>query len=460
MPMVSKPEIPEMKSLGSSLQSVYGSSSAFSFDADKNLVEMFIRKDTRIPSLPTPPPTATKNGIAKKHTNRLSTIFRASRNKAVRKAIQSHYQGKNEVEKLNGATPKVLSLAKPNAGVNPKLDIGDQEPRKGVFGDSGPLSSKDTKEASQQIPPSFPFYFQAGALEGNAVSRFFQAEESPEMLLAEAAAFCIPEEFCSIFHLANRVLSERTAKQTKRGIPSCYRAYNFTRTIGSSIEEYLDEVSGLPTEFGPADFIKECKEQNWPNAFDSTSSIEDLGSYHEVLLVAATEISSADDEGLVDPALMASKISRVDTESQSGCGTLKSHASCASDEESRENYNEVFFSAPASPIFAAELISVPERAPEPISLDSLRVYEEARANIQARLASAGILVHDAVNVPERKAIAATEPLQPAAKAQRAILCDTNDLSLGAGVDGLEMHGFLAEHYTSEMFAYIDSEYLA
>ena len=280
------------------------------------------------------------------------------------------------------------------------------------------------------------------------------------MLLAEAAAFYIPEEFCSIFHLANRVLSERTAKQTKRGIPSCYRAYNFTRTIGSSIEEYLDEVSGLPTEFGPADFIKECKEQNWPNAFDSTSSIEDLGSYHEVLLVAATEISSADDEGLADPALMASKISRVDTESQSGCGTLKSHASCASDEESRENYNEVFFSAPASPIFAAELISVPERAPEPISLDSLRVHEEARANIQARLASAGILVHDAVNMPERKAIAATEPLQPAARAQKAILCDTNDRSLGAGVDGLEMHGFLVEHYTSEMFAYIDSEYLA
>ncbi|KAF8003635.1 hypothetical protein HF325_001083 [Metschnikowia pulcherrima] len=460
MPMVSKPEIPEMKSLGSSLQSIYGGSSAFSFDADKNLVEMFIRKDTRFPSLPTPPPTATKNGIAKKHTNRLSTIFRASRNKAVRKAIQSHYQGKNEVEKLNGATPKVLSLAKPNAGVNPKLDIGDQELRTGVFGDSGPLSSKDTKGASQQILSSFPFYFQAGALEGNTVSRFFQAEESPEMLLAEAAALYIPEEFCSIFHLANRVLLERTAKQTKRGIPSCYRAYNFTRTIGSSIEEYLDEVTGLPTEFGPADFIKECKEQNWPNAFDSTSSIEDLGSYHEVLLVAATEISSTDDEGLADPALMASKISRVDTESQSGCGTLKSQASCASDEESRENHNEVFFSAPASPIFAAELISVPERAPEPISLDSLRVYEEARANIQARLASAGILVHDAVNVPERKAIAATEPLQPAARAQKAILCDTNDRSLGAGIDGLEMHGFLAEHYTSEMFAYIDSEYLA
>ncbi|KAM9909701.1 hypothetical protein OXX69_005186 [Metschnikowia pulcherrima] len=460
MPVVSKPEIPEMKSLGSSLQSVYGSSSAFSFDADKNLVEMFIRKDTRVPSLPTPPPTATKNGIAKKHTNRLSTIFRASRNKAVRKAIQSHYQGKNEVQKLNGATPKVLSLAKPNAGVNPKLDIGDQESRKGVFGDSGPLLSKDSNEASQQIPPSFPFYFQAGALEGNTVSRFFQAEESPEMLSAEATALYIPEEFCSIFHLANRVLSERTAKQTKRGIPSCYRAYNFTRTIGSSIEEYLDEVSGSPTEFGPADFIKECEEQNWPNAFDSTSSIEDLGSYHEVLSVAATEISSTDDEGLADPASMASKISRVDTESQSGCGTLKSHASCASDEESRENYNEVFFSAPASPIFAAESISVPERAPEPISLDSSRVYEEARANIQARFASAGILVHDAVNMSERKAIAATEPLQPAARAQKAILCDTNDRSLGAGVDGLEMHGFLAEHYTSEMFAYIDSEYLA
>ncbi|QBM87604.1 hypothetical protein METSCH_B08110 [Metschnikowia aff. pulcherrima] len=519
MTVVSIPEIPGNESFADSSLSFSESSSAFSFDADVNLVDIFIRGYPTLPPLPTSPPSNADSDLRKRRRHRLSTMARSFRDRAVRK-VQTLCSGEqNDDESSIYYSLEESDLAGPFSGTHSNCNAERQELERvacEAYGDSSlEYGSIYSYECSYEIPYFLFNLLQVIGLERYVVSRTISRDASESSATENAtenaaAGGNLPEKISSLISKTKRFLSEQSEKHVRRSTHAFNRVYNPSRALRSSMNGTVNAFSRLPTEFGPAGYLRECAAQDWPNAFETSSSIEDLGSFHGFDLVSSSEDSSSDTEIPHCPALAASKDYELETGSRSRCETLLGHSFEISG-ESGENYKDESASASDATHFAADQTLAPECATEPVSSETLRAYEKARADIQARLAAAGFLIQEAVvHVPEGEPNAAAKVLQPMAYPQQAVFCNTNDesdydesdyddssfkmdndgshyagnsdftsvsgekdvmcddLNLATAqnlsnateccddVDVLsEQHGYLEELYTNEMFEYID-----
>ncbi|KAM9907640.1 hypothetical protein OXX79_000832 [Metschnikowia pulcherrima] len=432
MSVVSIPEIPPNESFADSSSSFNESSSAFSFDADVNSVDIFIRGYPTLPPLSTSTPFNADSDLRTKRRHRLSTMARAFRDKAVRKVKTLCSREQNDDESSIYFSLEGSDWGGPLPGTHSGRNAERQE-------SEGVSSLEDGSNHSYECFYEIPYFLfnllQVLGLERYLVSETISRDPSEYSATENdtgndtenaAAGGNVPEKISSLISEARRFLSEQTEKHVRRSTQAFYRVYNSSRAIRSSMNGTDGAFSRSPIEFGPEAYLRECATQDWPSAFDTSSSIEDLGSFHGFDLVSSSEDSSSDTEIPQYPAVAASKISELDTESRSRCNTLKSRSFEISG-GSRENYKDESASASDATHFAADQTLAPECATEPVSSETSRAYEKARADIQARLAAAGFLVQEAVvHVPEGEPNAAAKVSQPVAYPQQAVFCNTND----------------------------------
>ncbi|KAM9928513.1 hypothetical protein OXX59_001785 [Metschnikowia pulcherrima] len=437
MPVISIPEMPMDESLRGSSSSFYESSSASSFDADNNLIDTFLRGDARLPSFPVFPQAVAESGTAKKRRHRLSLKFRSLRDKAMRKAKSLYCKESYKTETINGVAPRVRRLGQPMTITYSPCDTEDMVSERNASENEEDSSLENASmysyEYSYQIP--FPLFnlFQATALERYVVSRVLSRGSSGHAAAEKSTGGkFLSKYFASRCRQIKLFLLKQTAKQLGRSIRAVYRAYNFSHVARCSMNEFLDSIFYPPADYVSADcvsaeYVQETDVHDWPNAFDTSSSIEDLGSFHDFASVVSTEDSVMNDETSQYPASTSSKISESDIQSHSDCGTLETFSQGLSD-GTGESQNEDVSSAPAPTNFAADVFSAPECATESAPFELQRTYEEARANIPEMGESAGSSIHHAYLKSDSEANAAAQMLQPSVHAQQAILCDTDDES--------------------------------